>query len=88
MKTTIETYSGQVDKDGRAELVEMREIEFGDDEIRAIRAADLARTDAGMIRVIDDLVAALLQKQVLAPEDLPQEARDKLVERDAIRSKP
>lgn len=88
MKTTIETYSGQVDKDGRAELVEAREIALGDDEVRAIRAAELARTDAGMIRVIDDLVAALLQKQVLAPEDLPQDARDKLVERDAIRSKP
>lgn len=88
MKTTIETYSGQVDKDGRAELVEAREIELRDDEVRAINAAALAQTDAGMIRVIDDLVAALLQKQVLLPEDLPQEARDKLVERDVLRSKP
>jgi len=88
MKTTIETYSGQVGKDGRAELVETREIALGDDAVRAIKAAELARTDAGMIRVIDDLVAALLHKQVLAPEDLPQEARDKLVERDAIRSRP
>ena len=38
--------------------------------------------------VIDDLIAALLAKAVLLPADLPQEARDKLVERDALRSRP
>lgn len=88
MKTTIETYSGQVDKDGRAELMETRDIDLDDAAVRAMRAAELARTDAGMIRVIDDLVAVLLQKQVLSPDDLPTDVRDKLIERDAIRSKP
>lgn len=87
MKTTIETYSGEVDRDGRAVPVEVREIALGDNEVRAINAAALAQTDAGMIRVIDELVAALLQKQVLAPEDLPQAVHDKLAERDSIRSK-
>lgn len=88
MKTTFETYSGEVDRDGRAVLVEAREDLLDDDEVRAIKAAELARTDAGMIRVIDDLVAVLLRKQVLASEDLPQETRDKLIERDELRSTP
>lgn len=88
MKTTIETYSGEVGRDGAPVLVASRDVAFGEDEVRWIRAAELARTDAGMIRVIDDLVAVLLAKQLLSPEDLPQEVRDKLVERDALRSKP
>lgn len=87
MKTTIETYSGVLGKDGRPELVETREIALRDEDVRALKAAELARTDAGMIRVVDELVAVLLQKEVLMPEDLPQEVHDKLVERDAIRSR-
>lgn len=42
-------------------------------------------SDSGMIRVIDDLVELLLDKQVFTFTELPEAAQQKLIERKMIR---
>ena len=42
-------------------------------------------SDRKMIRVVDDLVDVLLDKGLLAPEDLPTEAIDRIAQRKALR---
>lgn len=49
--------------------------------------AELSATDAGMGRVLEDLIAALKAKGVITDSDLPQEARDKIVTREEIRER-
>lgn len=46
----------------------------------------LDHTDAGLARVIEDLIDLLEDIQVIDRRDLPQEARDKLAEREQLRS--
>lgn len=49
-------------------------------------AKDLAATDAGMGRVLEDLVASLIALNVITEADLPQSARDKINSRKSLRS--
>lgn len=57
-------------------------------ELVKARAADnLANSDAGMIRVLEDLISALVGKGAITLADLPQAARDKLAARAAERAK-
>lgn len=54
----------------------------------AVSAAQtLVETDAGMIRLAEDIFTALKGKGVLTDADLPQAARDKLAARAAARGK-
>jgi hypothetical protein len=46
---------------------------------------DLLRADLEFIRVIEDLIGALLNKGVLMLTDLPREAQEKLLRRGSLR---
>jgi hypothetical protein len=46
---------------------------------------DLLRADLEFIRVIEDLIGVLLQKNVLLLTDLPPEAQEKLLRRGSLR---
>lgn len=48
-------------------------------------ANDLARTDLGLIRVVEDLIETLMDKNVLRFTDLPEAAQHKLVARRSLR---
>jgi hypothetical protein len=50
-------------------------------------AASFESLDAGLVRVLEDLVDALLARNILRITDLPQEAQQKLFERKSFRSK-
>ena len=47
----------------------------------------LSLSDISIIRIIEDLIDALVKKNVLMLTDLPEEARDKLKERKRVRKK-
>ena len=47
----------------------------------------LAHLDTGFIRVLDDLIDLLVQKNLIFFTELPEEARKKLYERKRVRSK-
>ena len=46
---------------------------------------DLARSDLGLIRVVEDLIETLMDKSVLRFTDLPEAAQHKLMERRSLR---
>lgn len=48
-------------------------------------ASDLAGTDLGLIRVIEDLIDTLMDKNVLRFTDLPEAAQHKLSKRRSLR---
>ena len=48
--------------------------------------AQLAATDGGMIRTIEDILAALVAKGLIVPEDIPKVVLDKIAVRVALRS--
>lgn len=47
--------------------------------------SELAETDFEFIRVLDDLLSVLLEKNVLMFTELPQEAQAKFLERNRLR---
>lgn len=55
-------------------------------DLKAAARAELATTDAGMARIAEDLIGALIAKGVIAEDDLPQPARDKLARRSELRA--
>ncbi len=46
---------------------------------------DLARSDLALIRVVEDLVDTLIDKNLILFTDLPSAAREKLMERRSLR---
>ena len=50
-----------------------------------VAASDLANSDLGLIRVIEDLIDTLMDKNVLRFTDLPEAAQHKLTERRSLR---
>ena len=48
-------------------------------------SSDLARTDLGLIRVVEDLIDTLMDKNILRFTDLPEAAQQKLMERRSLR---
>lgn len=46
---------------------------------------DLLRADLEFIRVIEDLIAALISRNVILLTDLPQQAQEKLLQRGSLR---
>ncbi len=46
-----------------------------------------ARLDAGLVRVLEDLIDALLERNILRITDLPPEAQQKLIDRKTFRSR-
>ncbi|MES9817445.1 MAG: hypothetical protein ACH255_00025 [Candidatus Thiodiazotropha sp.] len=46
----------------------------------------LSETDAGMIRIVEDLIALLIQKNLIMFTDLPNAAQQKILMRNQIRS--
>lgn len=53
---------------------------------RLAKIAELASSDAGMARVVEDLIAALEARGLLAFGDLPPEAQEKIEARRALRA--
>lgn len=49
--------------------------------------AELRESDAGMARIAEDLIGALIGKGVIAESDIPASARDKMARRAELRSK-
>jgi len=47
----------------------------------------LTQLDTGAIRILDDLIDLLVQKNLIIFSDLPEEARQKLYERKRVRQK-
>lgn len=52
-----------------------------------IAAVELAATDAGMARVMEDVIAALVARNVIRTADLPAAAQAKLAARAALRQR-
>lgn len=50
-------------------------------------ASHLTETDIGLIRVIEDLIDILIEKNILMFTDLPVEAREKILFRKSTREK-
>ncbi len=48
---------------------------------------DLLRADLEFVRVIEDLIGVLLQKNVILLTDLPEQAQEKLLRRGSLRRK-
>ena len=57
----------------------------GDRSVNADPRQILTESDLDFIRVIEDLVAVLMHKNIIQPTDLPQEARVKLLQRRRLR---
>jgi hypothetical protein len=67
-------------------------IDAGAPELQAYLAqiapetvGDIARTDSGLIRVVEDLIETLMDKNVLRFTDLPAAAQHKLMQRRSLR---
>lgn len=54
--------------------------------IQPTAGEQLAATDAGMIRMIEDVTDVLIRKGLITESDLPQAAQDKLTNRKALRA--
>ncbi len=63
------------------ELEEFLASEFGKDSYELL----LRAADKKMIRLLDDLVEILVRKNIIMLTDLPDEAREKLGNRQAVR---
>ena len=66
-------------------------VEVGDRELdqffsRLRRYSDLAETDLDFVRVLEDLLDVLLNKNVLLFTELPVEAQQKVLKRQALRN--
>ena len=56
-------------------------------EIEAEETRDaLAATDAGMARVVEDIIGLMIDKGVFTADEMPESVRDKIQEREALRS--
>jgi hypothetical protein len=55
-------------------------------DARALAADTLAQTDIPLVRVLEDLVGALVNKGAIAMSDLPAAAQNKLAQRQQLRS--
>jgi hypothetical protein len=68
---------------------DVEELAADDPEVIAFLEAartQLSSSDTETIRVIEDLVDVLIEKKVLLLTDLPRAARQKLIERQRMRS--
>ncbi len=59
---------------------------FETDQAQFQTVVDLAATDAGFIRVAEDLITTLIGKGVVKLTDLPQAAQDKIQSRESLRA--
>jgi len=64
-----------------ASAEDIQEIERG----KALQT--LGVSDSGMIRVVEDVIAVLVAKNLVKEDDFPQSVRDKLEERRALRER-
>jgi hypothetical protein len=55
-------------------------------DARAVAADVLAQTDIPLVRVLEDMVGTLVAKGTIALSDLPAAAREKLAQRQQLRS--
>jgi hypothetical protein len=94
MPFVIRGVSGQIVALSEVALSGAEELAPGHPEVAAFIArvtappeqpAAFAASDLAFIRVMEDLIEALIRKGVLALTDLPAPAEDKLVERRAMR---
>ena len=73
------------------ELIAMHDPELlafvaGNDSEATLRS-DLAGTDADLLRIVEDLVNVLIDRNLILLTDFPEGARAKLLKRQAIREK-
>lgn len=76
----------------QASAVVAEHIEAGATELQAYlsqlapeAASDLAHSDQGLIRVVEDLIDTLIDKDLIRFTDLPEAAQRKLVQRQSLR---
>lgn len=62
-------------------------LERSDNSRHGLLKEDLAASDIDMIRVLEDLIAVLIDKRVINMTDLPAAAQKKLSRRYGLRSK-
>ncbi len=67
-------------------LVNIETRPFTAGEMAAVKKSELQNSDEGFVRVLDDLIDALIQKNVLTLGDLPQDARTRFARRKALRA--
>lgn len=67
-------------------------LDPGDPELLSFVVGDeaqlqrlLAQTDQDLLRVLEDLINILVEKQVILPTDFPEAARNKLMRRRSLR---
>lgn len=95
MPFVIRDVSGQIVALSEVPLLGAEELPPGHPEVMAFAArlttapaeppAAFATSDLAFIRVMEDLIEALIRKGALALTDLPAPAQDKLMERRALR---
>jgi len=68
------------------EWIDGRSTEEVEADALASVKAELRESDAGMARVAEDLITALISKGVIAESDIPAPARDKMDRRAKLRS--
>jgi hypothetical protein len=65
---------------------ELAAVDGSAEEASFLASRRLIETDAGVPRVLDDLVGTLVTKGVITLTDLPQAAQDKIAARKALRT--
>lgn len=64
---------------------EIEALFSGEDAARQLQEV-LVASDLSFVRVLEDLIGALLDKGVITLTDLPEPARDKLLQRQTVRN--
>lgn len=85
--------AGEIEQLSRLATADCQErIDVDDPELDAFlgrsedeSGAKLAQSDLGLIRVIEDLVDVLIERNLISFTDLPEPARDKLMTRQTLR---
>ena len=78
---------------GRLNLSDEAIRDFMDDQVSSVDSATkelqevLIASDLSFVRVLEDLISALLDKEILMLTDLPEAAQEKILERKHIREK-
>jgi len=92
MRHVVRNAQGQVQSVHLEPVLGSEPLPHDHPDVRAFVAgsgesASFESLDAGLVRVLEDLVDALLARNILRITDLPQEAQQKLFERKSFRSK-
>jgi len=68
------------------EVKEFLSLPIAHDHDASEEHIELHRSDLGLVRVFEDLIAVLIDKDIVKLGDLPERAQQKLINREKIRS--